>query len=198
MEGVALRTHRSVVRVESGEEAMGTAFVIASDGDQHLLMTNQHVIVDPTLIRIVLRSGKTLSGKVVGRTKSIDIDLALLIVNTDDLRPLGPIRNFDDVRVGEAVVAIGHPLGLDYTVTNGIISAKRGALELQTTAAISPGNSGGPLIDQDGRILGVNTKTVDPSEAQSLGFAVRADLVFEPSAWSFSSDVSNLIGRIGR
>ena len=138
MEEVALRTHRSIVRVESGEEALGTAFVIASDGDQHLLMTNQHVIVDPSLIRIVLRSGETLSGKVVGRTKSVDIDLALLIVNTGGLRPLGPIRDFDDVRVGEDVVAIGHPLGLDYTVTNGIISAKRGGIELQTTAAISP------------------------------------------------------------
>ena len=198
IEQAASRADRGVVLIESQPDSMGTGFVIASDGDEHLILTNRHVIADPEKCRVASRVGPTVPARVVGYPKDDEVDLALLLVRIRGLRPVGPIADFRDVNVGEPVVAIGHPLGLDYTVTSGIVSAKRGGQELQTSAAISPGNSGGPLINKHGHVLGVNTRTIDPTEGQSLSFAIRADVVLNASAWKFEHDVARLVKRIER
>ena len=198
IEFTALRAEHSVVRIECMPSSLGTGFVIASSGNRHLILTNQHVISNPEQCRVVLRSGRTIPSEVAGLPLDEDTDLALMVVQADGLRPMGPIARFRDVRVGEPVVAVGHPLGLDYTITDGIISAKRGSMELQTSAPISPGNSGGPLVNKEGYVLGVNTRIVNPAEGQMLGFSVRADLVFARDRWEYLSDVSDLLDDIER
>jgi S1-C subfamily serine protease len=198
IEQLSDRVDRSVVMVVSPPDSSGTAFVIASHGQRHLLLTCRHVVEDNAECEVWIRAGFRANGTVVGVPRDDDVDLALLLVETSGLEPLGPITAFRDVRVGESVVAVGHPLGLDFTITDGIVSAKRGGHELQTSAPISPGNSGGPLVNKRGYVLGVNSRTVNPTEANSLGFSVRADLVFDADAWTFSTDVQDLVRRIGR
>ncbi len=198
VEQIAARANRSVVRLECDQSALGTGFVIASSGDLHLILTNLHVVADADDCQVVIRAGYRVPGEIVGRTKDDELDLALVRVDAPGLQTLGPLGRFSDVRVGEPVVAVGHPMGLDFTVTNGIVSAKRRGMELQTSAAISRGNSGGPLVNQDGFVVGVNTKVFDPSLAQSLGFAVRADLVFDREKWVYFQDVSDLLARVQR
>lgn len=197
IERAASRADRSVVLIHSKPDSLGTGFVVASDGGRHLILTNRHVVTDAGQCVVSTRMGSSVPAQVVGYPKDEAVDLALLVAEAPGLRPMGSIASYSDVRVGEAVVAIGHPLGLDYTVTSGIISAKRGG-ELQTSAPISPGNSGGPLIDKNGDVVGVNTRTVDPAEGQSLSFAVRADVVLNAGAWRFEQDVDDLLASIER
>jgi serine protease Do len=175
---------------------VGTGFVVASHGSEHLVLTNRHVVGETTHVRALLRSGAAVEGTVVGYPRNDDVDLAILRINAPGLRPLGPIVAFSSVRPGMDVAAIGHPLGLDYTITNGIVSAKRDGLLVQTSAAISPGNSGGPLVRRDGGVVGVNTMVVMPEYGQSLGFAIRADYVLDRSRWHFVSDVTELLERV--
>ena len=94
------------------------------------------------------------------------------------------------------MAAVGHPLGLEYTITDGIISAKRGGMLLQTSTPINPGNSGGPLINRRGDIVGVNTMMISPEHGQSLAFAFRADLLRDREQWQYLMDVSGLLARV--
>jgi len=196
VEQAAKNAEYSVVRIESGD-SLGAGFVIASYHDRHLLMTNRHVIESDSLdCQVRLRSGRVLPGHVAALPRDEDVDLAMVLVKSQQLAPLGRIADFHTVQVGADVVAIGHPLGLDYTLTTGIVSAKRGGIELQTSAPISPGNSGGPLLSRQGYVLGVNTRTVSPREGQSLGFAVRADYALQTDDWEFNTNVADLMERI--
>lgn len=194
-ERIAVDADRSVVRIES-RDGVGTGFVIASRGREHLVLTNRHVVGETPRVRAVLRSGAAVQATIVGFPKDDEVDLAILQVNVPGLRPLGPIADFSSVRPGIDVAAVGHPLGLDYTITNGIVSAKRDGLLVQTSAAISPGNSGGPLVRRDGAVVGVNTMVVMPEYGQSLGFAIRADYVLDRNRWHFVSDVTELLERV--
>jgi S1-C subfamily serine protease len=198
IEQTASRADRSVVLIQSRPDSLGTGFVIASRGNEHLILTNRHVVTDPEQCLVSLRLGSVVPAEVVGYPKNDDLDLALLVAKAPGLRSMGRIARFNDVRVGEAVVAIGHPLGLDYTVTSGIVSAKRNSREIQTSAPISPGNSGGPLVNKHGFVLGVNTRTVEATEGQALSFATRADVVLNADAWRFERDVDDLLSRIQR
>lgn len=160
------------VRGDGVKRGMGSGVVLSSDG---AILTNNHVIEDARSITVRLRDGRVLAGRVVGRDPATD--LAVLHVDAKDL-VAAPFADSDAARVGEWVLAIGSPFGLDYTITTGVLSAKgRGgvginAVEdyLQTDASINPGNSGGPLVDLDGRVLGINTMIV--SRGQGIGLAV--------------------------
>ena len=187
---------RSVLRLETNG-SMGTGFIVASYGNEHLVLTNRHVVGESHDVRAVLRSNKSVQATVVGFPSDKSVDLALLRITASGLRPLGPIGTFSSVRPGAEVVAVGHPLGFDYTITDGIVSAKREGLLLQTTAAISPGNSGGPLIRRDGAVVGVNTMIVNRAIfGQSLCFAIRADYLLEDSNWQFSNNCTELLNQI--
>ena len=152
----------------------GTGFFVAPD----TLITNSHVVEGNSYVTIKLSNGETISGRVTQR--SDDLDLAA--IRTNDTRPgqaILPLASSREARIGGEVIAIGSPLGLQNTVTRGIVSALRqvGAVVLvQTDAAINPGNSGGPLLDRSGRVLAVTTMRMT-GRAEALGFGVGAEHV---------------------
>jgi serine protease Do len=155
--------------------SLGSGFIIDPSG---LVVTNNHVIADSDEISVILNDGSTLKAEIVGRdTKS---DLALLKVKPD--RPLKAVKfgDSDKLRLGEWVIAIGNPFSLGGTVTAGIISARHRDIQsgpydnyIQTDAAINRGNSGGPLFNLNGDVIGVNTAIISPSGGSiGIGFAI--------------------------
>jgi S1-C subfamily serine protease len=166
-----------------GGTATGSGFVIDKDG--HLL-TNAHVVAGTDRVEVTLRDdSEPLEAKVLGT--DLPTDLAVLEVGApeDELHPL-PLGESGEVGVGDPVVAIGNPFGLDRTVTSGIVSALQREIQapggftirdvIQTDAPINPGNSGGPLIDASGRVIGINSQIESPSGGNvGIGFAVPID-----------------------
>jgi len=158
--------------------SLGSGFVI---NDRGYLLTNAHVVRNATDIRVV-RAGRR--DEIPARIIGIDpvTDTALLRMEPQpDLRVL-PLGDSDALRVGELVIAVGNPLGLNHTVTSGLVSAKERIVPgpetlildfLQTDSAINPGSSGGPLLNLRGEVVGINTAIVE--EAQSIGFAIPID-----------------------
>ncbi len=160
---------------ERVQRGTGSGFIYSADG---LIMTNAHVVSGTDTVEVVLRDGRKLTGKVLGADSLTDV--AVIRVQEKNL-PVVNLGNSDTLRPGEWAIAIGNPLGLDNTVTAGIISAtgrsssqvgvpdKRVGF-IQTDAAINPGNSGGPLLNQRGEVIGMNTAII--GGAQGLGFAI--------------------------
>jgi len=189
--GIAQRVLPSVVSISTttnnGGES-GSGFVIDSNG---YILTNNHVISDAVTsggkIQVSLNDGSTYDGSVIGRDASFD--LAVLKIDATNLKAL-QFGDSDKIAVGDAVIAIGSPLGLTGTVTTGIISAKDRAVTtgdssaessyinaLQTYAAINPGNSGGPLVDATGSVIGINSAiaslgSTSQTGSIGLGFAI--------------------------
>jgi S1-C subfamily serine protease len=165
-------------RARRTAQGTGSGFIISSDG---FIVTNHHVIEGAEKIQATLAGGQVLQADLKGSDPSTDI--AVIKVYGDNLGTLA-FADSDRLQVGQIAIAVGNPLGLQYTVTSGIVSAlgrtlraKNGRLiddVLQTDAALNPGNSGGPLLDTHGRVIGVNTATI-PS-AQGLCFAVSSNL----------------------
>ncbi|MBW4646285.1 MAG: trypsin-like peptidase domain-containing protein [Goleter apudmare HA4340-LM2] len=159
-------------RIERGS---GSGFIINASGQ---ILTNAHVVDGADTVTVTLRDGRTLNGKVLGEDPVTDV--AVIEIDANNL-PTLTIGNSDALQPGEAVIAIGNPLGLNNTVTSGIISATgrsssdigasdRRVEYLQTDAAINPGNSGGPLLNARGEVIGMNTAIIQG--AQGLGFAI--------------------------
>jgi serine protease Do len=159
--------------------SLGSGFVIREDG---LIVTNRHVIVSAHSVRIRLSDGRELAAKIVGADAVTDI--ALLSVKAGRL-PALRLGSSKDVSVGDSVIAIGNPYGLGQSVSAGIVSARARVLEddpyidfLQTDAAINRGNSGGPLLTADGKVVGVTSAIFSPSGGSvGLGFAIPAETV---------------------
>jgi putative serine protease PepD len=183
------RVSPGVVFVAAGSGS-GSGFVIDDDGS---IVTNDHVVGDAERVSVRFdEQGDPIDARVVGTDPSTD--LALLKVDPDDveggLAPLALSRS-DDLQPGEPAIAIGSPFGLQGTVTSGIVSALDREIEspngfpisgvVQTDAAINPGNSGGPLLDGDGRVIGVNSQiaTNGANANSGVGFAVPIDTVKE-------------------
>jgi serine protease Do len=182
---VATRTIRDDETVAVGESAgegrvqrgTGAGFIVDPAG---LIVTNHHVIVNADRIRVKLHDGRTVVASVVGVDNATD--LALLKIEVERLQPLD-LGDSDAVRVGDPVIAIGNPLEYERSVTAGIVSAKgRKVYEaepfedfIQTDAAINRGNSGGPLLNQRGQVIGVNT--VIRSDGRGISFAVPSNVV---------------------
>lgn len=164
-------------------ESSGSGFIVTDDG---YILTNNHVIEGATRIRVTLNDGRVFDARVVGRDP--DTDVAVMKIDGSDL-PVVTMGNDERLRIGEWVVAIGNPLGLNFTVTAGIVSAKgrgrSGELDLpgrgdysitdliQTDAAINPGNSGGPLVNIRGEVIGINNAIATRTGTfAGYGFAV--------------------------
>ncbi len=161
-------------------EARGSGFLIAADGT---IVTNNHVVRNAEKVTVTLADGTTLPAKVLGRDSRTD--LAVLKIDAGHTLPFVQLGNSSATRPGEWVVAIGNPFGLGGTVTAGIISAEgrnigAGPYDefIQVDAPINKGNSGGPLITQDGKVVGVNTAIMSPTGGSvGIGFAIPSNLV---------------------
>ncbi len=161
------------------QNALGSGFVISEDG---FIVTNNHVIETADEILIEFFSGKELEATVIGTDPKTDI--ALLKVESDEPLPFVPFGDSDIVRVGDWVMAVGNPLGQGFSVSAGIVSARNRALSgtyddyIQTDAAINRGNSGGPLFNMDGEVVGVNTAILSPNGGSiGIGFAMSSSVV---------------------
>jgi len=159
--------------------ALGSGFVISEDG---YVVTNNHVIEGADEIRIEFFSGKELAAKVIGTDPNTDI--ALLKVEADIALPFVSFGDSDTARVGDWVMAMGNPLGQGFSVSAGIVSARNRALSgtyddyIQTDAAINRGNSGGPLFNMDGEVVGVNTAILSPNGGSiGIGFSMASNVV---------------------
>jgi Do/DeqQ family serine protease len=159
-------------RVERGT---GSGFIISADGR---ILTNAHVIDGADTVKVTLKDGRSFQGKVLGKDELTDV--AVVKIEANNL-PTVTIGNSEKLQPGESAIAIGNPLGLDNTVTTGVISATGRSSNLigaqdkrvsyiQTDAAINPGNSGGPLLNSRGEVVGMNTAIIQG--AQGLGFAI--------------------------
>ncbi len=158
-------------------QGAGSGFVISPEG---LIVTNNHVVEDARDVKVTFASGEEYPAKVIGRDPKTDV--ALVRVEAKSPLPSVTLGNSDALRVGDWVVAIGNPFGLEGTVTAGIVSAKSRQIGagpyddfLQTDAAINPGNSGGPLFNLKGEVVGINTAIV--ARGQGVGFAIPINLV---------------------
>lgn len=159
--------------------ALGSGFVISEDG---YVVTNNHVIEGADEITIEFFSGEELVAKVIGTDPNTDI--ALLKVEADGPLPFVSFGDSDASRVGDWVIAMGNPLGQGFSVSAGIVSARNRALSgtyddyIQTDAAINRGNSGGPLFNMDGAVIGVNTAILSPNGGSiGIGFSMAANVV---------------------
>ena len=157
------------------QKGAGSGFIVDKQG--HIL-TNEHVVHNAEEIKVTLSDGRELTGEVVG--SDITTDMAIVKIDAEDL-PIVKLGDSDSLRVGEIVIAIGNPYGLEKTVTMGVVSAKGRDINagsdgqeyrnlIQTDTAINPGNSGGPLLNTDGEVVGINTAIIP--YAQGIGFAI--------------------------
>jgi serine protease Do len=155
---------------------IGSGFVISNDG---LVLTNSHVVFGRQVITVTLDDGRRARAKLLGADPILDLAV-LRIPAPPEGHPKAALGDSDAVRIGEEVVAIGNPLGLEQTLTRGVVSGVNRILPespmsvmlplIQTDAPINPGNSGGPLLNRCGEVIGINTSTL--AEAQNIGFAV--------------------------
>jgi S1-C subfamily serine protease len=165
---------------EQIQRGVGSGFITTADGR---IITNAHVVAGADRVQVTLKDGRSFTGEVMGADSVTDI--AVIKIEAQGL-PTVKVSNSDQIQPGEWAIAIGNPLGLDSTVTAGIISATgRTSREvgvpdkrvdfIQTDAAINPGNSGGPLLNLNGEVIGVNTAIIQG--AQGLGFAIPMNTV---------------------
>jgi serine protease Do len=157
---------------EFKQQSLGSGFIISADG---YIFTNNHVVEKSEKIRVKLSDGREYDAQIIGRDAQTDI--ALIRIKPSERLPVVEIGDSDNLRVGDWVLAIGNPFGLEQTVTAGIVSAKGRVIGagpfdnfIQTDASINPGNSGGPLFNTEGKVIGINTAIV--AQGQGIGFAV--------------------------
>ncbi len=161
---------------EHKQRSLGSGFILNGEG---YIVTNNHVIEDADEIKVKLKSGEEYDAEIVGRDPNTDLAL-VQVKNAKNLQALS-IGDSDALKVGEWVMAIGSPFGLEQTVTAGIVSAKGRVIGsgpyddfIQTDASINPGNSGGPLVNMRGEVVGINTAIV--ASGQGIGFAIPVNL----------------------
>jgi S1-C subfamily serine protease len=167
------------------QEGSGSGFVYDQAGH---IVTNYHVIENAEELSVTLANGKVYDAKIIGVDPTNDLAVIGLNANVDLPDPI-VLGDSGNLRVGQFVVAIGNPFGLERTLTTGVISALGRVIQspednrfigeaIQTDASINPGNSGGPLLDLKGRVIGVNSQIISPSQASAgIGFAVSANTV---------------------
>lgn len=162
------------------QRSLGSGFIIDADG---YILTNNHVIMNAEEITVKLSDGREFEAKVIG--KDLKTDIGLVKIDADETLTTVAFGDSDKLQVGEWVMAIGNPFGLDWTVTAGIVSAKGRVIGagpydnfIQTDASINPGNSGGPLLNMQGEVVGVNTAIFTRSSGNiGIGFAIPINLV---------------------
>ncbi|MBU0987531.1 MAG: Do family serine endopeptidase [Proteobacteria bacterium] len=159
------------------QRSLGSGFIIEKEG---YIVTNNHVIENADKIEVLLKNEKEYDAEIIGR--DVNTDLALIKIKPERDLPVLKLGDSDALKVGQWVMAIGNPFGLEHTVTAGIVSAKGRVIGsgpyddfIQTDASINPGNSGGPLLNMQGEVVGINTAII--ASGQGIGFAIPTKLV---------------------
>ncbi|MFS0576055.1 trypsin-like peptidase domain-containing protein [Sporosarcina sp. 179-K 3D1 HS] len=169
---------------QSIEAGAGSGVIYQIDGDEALIVTNNHVIEGADNVEVVLNDGEKTTAEIIG--KDALSDLAVLKIDAKYAKAVLEFGDSDSLRAGDQVIAIGNPLGLDFsgTVTQGIVSAVNRSIDvktsagvwemnvIQTDAAINPGNSGGALLNTDGKVVGINSLKIAENGVEGLGFAI--------------------------
>jgi len=161
------------------QKGAGSGFIVDKEG---YIMTNEHVVHGAEEIKVTLSDGRSFNGEVIG--SDITTDMAIVKIDANNL-PVAKMGDSDELKVGEIVIAIGNPYGLEKTVTMGVVSAKGRNISagsdgheyrnlIQTDTAINPGNSGGPLLNTNGEVVGINTAIIP--YAQGIGFAIPVNI----------------------
>ena len=177
---------------------LGAAMILHSDSHGYLLATARHVAdgenwrsrTGQQKVMVSVGMNGWASAQVVGRHKHLDVALLWLERREGSAEFTQPVATYASVQMGEKIFVIGHPEGLNFSVSNGIVSRTPGNDVLQVSAPISPGNSGGPVYDEFGNLLGIVTSKVARSmepEAENLNFAVSTDALLHESDWDFVS-----------
>lgn len=178
------KAYDSVVTVESYKNnqniGSGSGFVYKIEKDKGYILTNHHVINSADKIEVILSNNQTVEVKLLGSDEYTD--LAVLSIDKNKVIKVASLGNSDDVNLGSTVIAIGSPMGSDYSgsITRGIISGKDRMIEtnsiiakvIQTDAAINPGNSGGPLVNLAGEVIGITSMKLATEEIEGMGFAI--------------------------
>ena len=181
--------NRFVQNAEAVQRGSGSGVVYKIDGDKAYIVTNNHVIEGAERLEVSLESGEKTAAELVG--KDALSDLAVLTIDAKHADAVLEFGDSDKLRAGDEVVAIGNPLGLDFsgTVTQGIVSAVNRSINvntsagewemnvIQTDAAINPGNSGGALLDTTGQVIGINSLKIAENGVEGLGFAIPSNKV---------------------
>jgi len=174
---VAWQVTPTVVSIVVPQYGSGSGAVIRRDG---MILTNAHVVGTARSVEVGRADGRKVTGTVLGRDVGLDVAVVRIPVND---APVAPLGNSDQLQVGQLAIAVGNPLGLERTVTTGVISAVNrpgrtlgGETFIQTDAAISPGNSGGPLVDSRGNVIGINSAELLGQGVSGLGFAIPINL----------------------
>jgi len=173
--GIIEKVIKSVVTIRT-DAAQGTGFIITDDG---YIVTNAHVLAGGHEVWAIDYNQQKISAEFIGYSEDMDIALLKITGNQNELK----FADSNNIQIGEKVIAIGNPLGLQFSVTEGIISGvhregtNRIDAYIQTDAALNPGNSGGPLIDTSGKVIGINNFKV--SGGESLGFALESNYLVD-------------------
>jgi len=170
------RFFRNAPQSPRKERSLGSGFIISEDG---YILTNDHVVDGADEIKVKLSDGREFTGEIRGLDPKLD--LALIKIDAGENLPVARLGDSEGIKVGEWVMAIGNPFGLEQTVTVGIVSAKGRVIGagpyddfIQTDASINPGNSGGPLFNVQGEVIGINTAIV--AQGQGIGFAIPVNM----------------------
>ncbi|EJS46874.1 hypothetical protein ICG_05464 [Bacillus cereus BAG1X1-3] len=170
---------------QSEEAGSGSGVIYKKNGNKAFIVTNNHVIDGANKVEVKLNNGKKVPAKVVGTDPLLD--LAVLEIDGTDVKKVATLGDSDKNRTGETVIAIGNPLGLEGSVTKGIISSKEREIPvstlgnqqvdwqaqvIQTDAAINPGNSGGALFNEQGEVIGINSSKIAQQAVEGIGFAI--------------------------
>ncbi|WNZ45519.1 trypsin-like peptidase domain-containing protein [Leptolyngbya boryana CZ1] len=195
LEQLVGQTIPSVVQIRT-PNGRGSGFLLDSSG---LIMTNQHVVGSAFSVKVKLYDGSIVNGRVLRRDSVADAALVKLEGDISEVTGL-PICHTDRVRVGQSVVAIGNPLSFSNSVTQGIVSGfRRNASRslIQTDTAVNPGNSGGPLLNRDGKVIGIVTEKIASEGIEGLGFALPIGEVLQRLNVSIDSPANSELDTCG-
>lgn len=182
------------IYVQKPQQGMGSGFIVTPDG---FVLTNNHVVENAKEIKVMITTGQTFDGQLVGTDPATDLALLRLIGNG---LPFAELGDSDKIKAGQLVIAIGNPYGFSNTVSTGVVSALGRTMRsttgklieniIQTDVSLNPGNSGGPLVDSRGKVIGINTAMIQM--AQNIGLAVSSNI----ASWVVSELIS--FGRVRR
>lgn len=182
----------------STKEACGAGTVAYAGQEGCLLLTSRHIVDSMSrkaglgqLVGVTMQDGQEAYSTVVGLHRTLDLALLLVPRKEGEIDFAQPLRSFKSVEVGEQIFVIGHPEGLEFSISGGLVAQTRGDDLIQMSAPVSPGNSGGPVYDTHGRLLAVVQSVFDKTKspnAENLNFAVRADDLLSADAWTLSNE----------